>query len=184
MRSCASRSDPQTRAVDGAGRVYFAAQLRRHGPLPEAQGGARESLHAWFGDFGGPAKEAMAAVGDDLHHGPAREIERDEWRAGRAVLLGDAAHACSPTLAQGGSLAIEDAVVLAELLERAGLASPGADPASIDRALDAFVARREPRARWVRERTHHQIALLNRGSPQTELADSLEATHAVLREPI
>ena len=38
------------------------------------------------------------------------------WNRGRVVLIGDAAHACPPTLAQGGSQALEDAAVLTELL--------------------------------------------------------------------
>ncbi len=38
------------------------------------------------------------------------------WHRGRVVLIGDAAHACPPTLAQGGAQALEDATVLSELL--------------------------------------------------------------------
>jgi salicylate hydroxylase len=43
------------------------------------------------------------------------------WSAGRAVLLGDAAHAMLPYMAQGAVQAIEDAAVLAKCLERASL---------------------------------------------------------------
>jgi salicylate hydroxylase len=42
------------------------------------------------------------------------------WSRGRATLLGDAAHPLLPFLAQGGSLALEDAVTLAEALAGAG----------------------------------------------------------------
>src|SRR3954467_3857987 len=38
------------------------------------------------------------------------------WNRGRVVLIGDAAHTCPPTIAQGGAMALEDAVVLTELL--------------------------------------------------------------------
>lgn len=38
------------------------------------------------------------------------------WHRGRVVLIGDAAHTCPPTMAQGAALALEDAAVLAELL--------------------------------------------------------------------
>jgi 2-polyprenyl-6-methoxyphenol hydroxylase-like FAD-dependent oxidoreductase len=38
------------------------------------------------------------------------------WHRGRVVLVGDAAHTCPPTLAQGAAMALEDAAVLAELL--------------------------------------------------------------------
>src|SRR3954470_18035713 len=38
------------------------------------------------------------------------------WNRGRVVLIGDAAHSCPPTLAQGGAQALEDAAVLTDLL--------------------------------------------------------------------
>lgn len=40
------------------------------------------------------------------------------WWQGRVVLLGDAAHAMTPNLGQGGAQAIEDAFVLADTLSR------------------------------------------------------------------
>lgn len=63
------------------------------------------------------------------------------WNRGRVVLIGDAAHTCPPTLAQGGAQALEDAAVLAELL---------GERAVVDEDLwDAFVARRFHRAKAV-----------------------------------
>jgi 2-polyprenyl-6-methoxyphenol hydroxylase-like FAD-dependent oxidoreductase len=38
------------------------------------------------------------------------------WNRGRVVLIGDAAHACPPTIAQGAAMCLEDAAVLAELI--------------------------------------------------------------------
>ena len=38
------------------------------------------------------------------------------WHRGRVVLIGDAAHCCPPTLAQGAAMSLEDALVLTELL--------------------------------------------------------------------
>ncbi len=38
------------------------------------------------------------------------------WNRGRAIVIGDAAHACPPTLALGAAMALEDAAVLAEVL--------------------------------------------------------------------
>jgi 2-polyprenyl-6-methoxyphenol hydroxylase-like FAD-dependent oxidoreductase len=60
------------------------------------------------------------------------------WHRGRVVLIGDAAHCCPPTLAQGGAQALEDAAVLTELL----LAAENVD----DTVLTAFADRRRPRA--------------------------------------
>ncbi|MFI8566496.1 FAD-dependent oxidoreductase [Rhodococcus sp. NPDC078407] len=65
------------------------------------------------------------------------------WHRGRVVLIGDAAHCCPPTVAQGGAQALEDAFVLAEMV----LAADSID----DTLLDAFTARRLPRARAVVE---------------------------------
>jgi 2-polyprenyl-6-methoxyphenol hydroxylase-like FAD-dependent oxidoreductase len=65
------------------------------------------------------------------------------WNRGRVVLIGDAAHACPPTLAQGGSQALEDAAVLTELL----LSLTAVD----DELWSAFTARRFERAKTVVE---------------------------------
>jgi 2-polyprenyl-6-methoxyphenol hydroxylase-like FAD-dependent oxidoreductase len=63
------------------------------------------------------------------------------WNRGRVVLIGDAAHSCPPTLAQGGAQALEDAAVLGELLiER---------PAVDDALWAAFTSRRFGRAKTV-----------------------------------
>jgi 2-polyprenyl-6-methoxyphenol hydroxylase-like FAD-dependent oxidoreductase len=60
------------------------------------------------------------------------------WNRGRAVLIGDAAHICPPTLAQGAAMALEDAAVLAELLISRD---------QVDQSLwDAFMDRRFERA--------------------------------------
>jgi 2-polyprenyl-6-methoxyphenol hydroxylase-like FAD-dependent oxidoreductase len=40
------------------------------------------------------------------------------WHRGRVVLVGDAAHTCPPTLAQGAAQALEDASVLSDVLLR------------------------------------------------------------------
>ena len=65
------------------------------------------------------------------------------WNRGRVVLIGDAAHACPPTLAQGAAQALEDAAVLAELL----LARDALD----DDLWQAFTDRRFERAKTVVE---------------------------------
>jgi 2-polyprenyl-6-methoxyphenol hydroxylase-like FAD-dependent oxidoreductase len=65
------------------------------------------------------------------------------WNRGRVVLIGDAAHSCPPTIAQGAAQALEDAAVLAELL----LAHDDLD----QNLWDEFHARRVDRARTVVE---------------------------------
>ena len=62
------------------------------------------------------------------------------WYRGRAIVIGDAAHACPPLIAQGAAMCVEDAVVLAELVT-------GTLP--VEQALPAFMARRMPRVELV-----------------------------------
>ncbi|MFJ6834403.1 FAD-dependent oxidoreductase [Streptomyces sp. NPDC091209] len=45
-----------------------------------------------------------------------RMLVEGSWHRGRVVLVGDAAHCCPPTLAQGAALSLEDAWVLSRLL--------------------------------------------------------------------
>jgi 2-polyprenyl-6-methoxyphenol hydroxylase-like FAD-dependent oxidoreductase len=47
---------------------------------------------------------------------PLEEVRPAAWTPGRVVLVGDAAHATAPVWAQGAALAIEDALVLGEIL--------------------------------------------------------------------
>ena len=66
----------------------------------------------------------------------------DPWYRGRVVLIGDAAHATTPHLAAGAMMAVEDALVLGEVL------------LSIDTladALEQFMKRRYNRCRMVVE---------------------------------
>lgn len=62
------------------------------------------------------------------------------WHKGRVLIIGDAAHATTPHLAQGAAMAIEDAILLAELL---------AANRPLDAILDEFMARRFVRAKFV-----------------------------------
>jgi 2-polyprenyl-6-methoxyphenol hydroxylase-like FAD-dependent oxidoreductase len=71
------------------------------------------------------------------------------WFRGRVGVLGDAAHACAPHLAQGAAMALEDAVVLAEELSGAG---------SLAQRLDRFQQRRFPRAKFVQDVSHAILA--------------------------
>jgi 2-polyprenyl-6-methoxyphenol hydroxylase-like FAD-dependent oxidoreductase len=62
------------------------------------------------------------------------------WYRGRQLIIGDAAHATTPHLAQGAAMAIEDAVLLGELLGR---------HSSLPPVLEEFMSRRFKRAKYV-----------------------------------
>ena len=112
---------------------------RRHEP----EAGRAERLREHFAGFGEPVRQYLAAVPGDggIHCSPVEWLPEARWSAGRVVLIGDASHAMSPMMGQGGCMAIEDALVLADELRRA---------ADIPAAVAAFAARRRPRVEWVR----------------------------------
>lgn len=62
------------------------------------------------------------------------------WMKGNIILIGDAAHATTPHLAQGAAMAIEDAVLLGELMGR---------DAPVSDLLEEFMSRRFDRAKFV-----------------------------------
>jgi 2-polyprenyl-6-methoxyphenol hydroxylase-like FAD-dependent oxidoreductase len=104
-----------------------------------------ELLRDRLGSFGGMVAAARERLSDpnDVVYVPIEEVTvPPPWHVGRAVLIGDAAHASGPHIAQGAAMAVEDAVVLAELAAEGG---------AIPRMLDAFVARRFPRCKFVQE---------------------------------
>ncbi len=69
------------------------------------------------------------------------------WSNGRVTLLGDAAHPVLPFFAQGGVLALEDAVTLADCVARHG--------ADIPAAFAAYERTRRPRAARVQAASRH-----------------------------
>jgi 2-polyprenyl-6-methoxyphenol hydroxylase-like FAD-dependent oxidoreductase len=84
-----------------------------------------------------------------VHAGTVEEVLLDSWSwsHGAVLLIGDAAHATSPNMAQGAAMALEDALVLAECLTAA---------ATISEAVAVYEHRRRPRTDWVLRQTHRR----------------------------
>ncbi len=97
------------------------------------------------------------------------------WYRGRVIVIGDAAHACPPLIAQGAAQCAEDAVVLAEELTADG---------DVDAALARFMARRMPRVRLVME---NSMTLAERethpGTPGPDPAAIMSRTLCALQQP-
>jgi 2-polyprenyl-6-methoxyphenol hydroxylase-like FAD-dependent oxidoreductase len=83
---------------------------------------------------------------DQIVYSPIAEVWLPApWHRGRVIVLGDAAHACAPHLAQGAAMAMEDAIVLAEELDATR---------HLDDALTAVTSRRFDRASLVQKVSH------------------------------
>lgn len=88
---------------------------------------------------------SAAATRGRLHHSPLQDVRLTTWSKGRSILIGDAAHASAPVWAQGAAMAIEDAVVLAEIFEERGRTN----------IARLFEQRRLPRVGHVQRMTDH-----------------------------
>lgn len=98
------------------------------------------ALRAAFRDFCPEVQAMLAAVEHVNIWGLFRHEVARNWHGEGLALLGDAAHPTLPFMAQGASLALEDAWVLADALDRAGDLASG---------LSRYQALRAPRARKV-----------------------------------
>lgn len=126
---------------EGSMTNWFAAVrhdlLQEHSGLPDG-----ELLRMLFGDWHPVVRDVVSRVE------PAGIDRRDlfdlprlrTWHRGRAVILGDAAHAMAPNIGRGACEGILDAVVLAQELEAAR---------TLDEGLRAFDKRRRRAAQRV-----------------------------------
>jgi 2-polyprenyl-6-methoxyphenol hydroxylase-like FAD-dependent oxidoreductase len=129
----------------GDGRTYGFANVsaeRAHDPV----GGRLDRLRQRFADFGDSVQEFLSRVETDeqIHCSAIEWVEQRVWHSRRVVLIGDAAHASSPMMGQGGSLAMEDAYVLADELRTDKL---------LAEALESFIRRRASRVGWVQQQS-------------------------------
>jgi 2-polyprenyl-6-methoxyphenol hydroxylase-like FAD-dependent oxidoreductase len=129
----------------GQGRMYCYADVTAQGP-DDPTGGDPGKLAELFGDFDEPVRaivRSLVAAGDPPYFSPIEQVVQEPWVAGRVVLVGDAAHAMSPNMAEGAGMALEDALVLAETI-------------AAGNPLEAFEARRRPRVGFVQMQTQRR----------------------------
>jgi 2-polyprenyl-6-methoxyphenol hydroxylase-like FAD-dependent oxidoreductase len=98
--------------------------------------GVRREMLAIYGDYGAPVPALIQNLQEAVKHNIYDIQSLPSWHHGRAILIGDAAHAVSPNSGQGASLALEDAMLLAKLLR---------DESSYASAFSRFEAARKPR---------------------------------------
>lgn len=101
---------------------------------------ARQELMAHFRKIH-PDLFHVLAISSPWHKWAAADLAPlASWSRSRTTLVGDAAHAALPYLAQGAAMALEDAVTLARCTEKTD---------SIVQAFSAYEALRKPRTRRI-----------------------------------
>ena len=124
------------------GTVWFANVPRHATSRAEREATRADQWKQWlierFADDRGPAADLIASgslelAADNTHDLPSVPV----WHKGPFIVIGDAAHAPSPSSGQGASMALEDGVVLAKCLR---------DVPGIQNAFDAFERVRRKRA--------------------------------------
>jgi salicylate hydroxylase len=155
------------------------------------QSGDVEQLRRSFEDCEPTVQKMLAQVDDAFITGMYHRDPIESWTTGRIALLGDAAHAMVPYLAQGACQSIEDAWVLATCLKSHGRAG-------VQDALLEYERRRQPRtkriqagARYVVDWAHEPDAArvrqrngrlkgLSRIDPQGEISWSFAWGHDII----
>lgn len=146
---------------------WFVNEPRRREPprgeIPQSPEDQRSHLLSLVAGDAGPAARLIGAatefsVASGIHTIP----HLGRWHRERMLVVGDAAHAPSPSSGQGASLALEDAVELAVALRDHGSDTPQ----RIEAACEAFTTRRRPRV----ESIIRQAARVNNTKAATGLA--------------
>jgi 2-polyprenyl-6-methoxyphenol hydroxylase-like FAD-dependent oxidoreductase len=158
--------------VDIGSQTYWFATANTPEGETDLPGTRKADLMRRFADWHSPVQAVLDAT-------PESTIMRNDvyfldplrrWSNGRIVLLGDAAHATTPGVGQGAAQAIEDAVVLANELER---------HERLDDALARYESIRRPRA----ELTLRLSRQADRAAQVTSPFGSRLRNHLVRRTP-
>lgn len=124
----------------------------------------REKFCPWDNNLGISFEARVGPV----HAGLAYMVRPVNWGRGGCVFLGDAAHAVSPTLSEGGSLAIEDAVALGSALKT---------EATIAKAIQTFREARNERIRWAHRMALSQVNANRRARPEGHGSSAIAVNH-------
>ncbi len=127
-----------------------------------------EQMKAMYADFGALIRKVITKVTSCLRWTLADLPPLPTWlsKSGKSVLIGDAAHAMVPFLAQGASMSIEDGACLAECLDR--VETPGEVP----RYLRVFEKIRKPRTERIQLASRKNGDMWHvKDGPEQELRD-------------
>jgi 2-polyprenyl-6-methoxyphenol hydroxylase-like FAD-dependent oxidoreductase len=144
--ACACREGVLLAIPIGGGLAYWVAGIWSEQPFDDPVADRAERVRERFADADGLHAEILAQVKDDsrVQFSRADQILVDHPARGHVVLVGDAAHAIGPSMAQGASMAAEDALVLMGELAGTG---------NVQLAAIRYAIRRASRIAYVHDTT-------------------------------
>jgi 2-polyprenyl-6-methoxyphenol hydroxylase-like FAD-dependent oxidoreductase len=132
--------------VDGRTYWYAAANAAEGQRNPDELAELRRRFGTWHEPI--PAALAHTQPEAVLRHDIYWLPKLDSYQRGSIVVLGDAAHAMTPNLGQGGGQALEDAIVLAAAVSRTG---------DVAAALAGYDHQRRPRTQAMSQAATRQL---------------------------
>ncbi|MGB3682733.1 MAG: FAD-dependent monooxygenase [Rubrobacteraceae bacterium] len=154
----------------GGDRAYWYATANAPESSPASPAGHKEDVLEHLRGWYEPARRAVEATREtkilrtDIYDRKPVKL----WGAGRATLLGDAAHPMTPHMGQGACQAIEDAVALADALR---------DPRPVPEALRDYERRRRGRTAAIVRRSRRMGRVMQLENPLLcALRDSLASS--------
>jgi 2-polyprenyl-6-methoxyphenol hydroxylase-like FAD-dependent oxidoreductase len=136
-------------------------------------------LKALLGQFTAPLVQSIRESLSEQSHIVYRPLEGflmpHPWFRGRLALIGDAVHATTPHLGAGACIGIEDAIVLAQEIDRQD---------TLPRALKSFEARRWERCRMVVENSLRLGEIEITNGDRAEHAGIMRSSVMALAEPL
>ncbi|AIA31801.1 hypothetical protein BOX30_00530 [Leptospirillum ferriphilum] len=170
-----SVKNPLGRYFIGRGKIFFlfAVSPRRRFFLYMLPNGDRNSLRRrglraflselddWVPGLGNVLSQTGLENLEQIPDMSVMKIDLDRWSSGPVVLIGDAAHAMNPHVAQGRNQSMEDARVLGELLSREMSAGQG----SVLQGIAEYESRRKPRTMELHRLADEMTWVWNSGNP-------------------
>jgi 2-polyprenyl-6-methoxyphenol hydroxylase-like FAD-dependent oxidoreductase len=157
------------------GRTYWYATWAAGDAVPTDPVGRLGALQARHADWHPTVGALLAATDAGAVHvtETVRLIEPlPALAVGRVALIGDAAHAMTPDLGQGGCQAFEDAAALGALLSQE-VHGRSAGPADVPPALARYDALRRPRTTALQRQARRANRMLRLRGPAGRLRDTI-----------
>lgn len=153
----------------GPGRVYGWGAVATPGHQIDAVEGRRQRLLDRFAGLGREPCLLLERTSSDHDFSCTSPtwVRAKQWHTDRVVLIGDAAHACPPFMAEGACLAMEDSLVLSSCLVSASW--PPRE------ALAAYQDRRSPRSAFVHRVVDVAASSITTASAASERVDRLRS---------